>query len=47
VFSFSPFGRQDDEKQKKLHKELVKLAGEIHDQMRKDLHVDIKSVFDS
>lgn len=32
---------------KKLHKELVKLAGGIHDQMRKDLHVDNKSAFDS
>ena len=31
---------------KKLHEELVKLAGEIHNQMRKDLHVDNKSVFD-
>ncbi len=28
-----------------IHKELVQLAGKIHDQMRKDLHADKKSVF--
>ena len=47
IFEFHvALSKKDDEKQKKLHKELVKLAGEIHDQMRKDLHVDNKSVFD-
>ena len=40
-------GEKDDEKAKKLHKELVNLTGKIHDQMRKDLHVDNKSVFDN
>jgi len=47
IFEFYiALSKKDDEKQKKLHKELVKLAGEIHNQMRKDLHVDNKSVFD-
>lgn len=48
IFKFHlALSKKDDEKQKELHKELVKLAGEIHDLMRKDLHVDDKSVFDS
>ena len=48
VFEFHiALGKKDDEQQKKLHKELIKLAGEIHIQMRKDLHVDNESVFDS
>lgn len=47
VYEFHIALRQrDNKRQKKLHRELVKLAGEIHVQMRKDLHVDNKSVFD-
>ena len=33
----------DDIKAKSLHEELVKLGGEIHDEMRKDLDIDGKS----
>jgi hypothetical protein len=33
----------DDEKAKTIHEELVKLAIEIYDEMRKDLNVDGKS----
>ncbi len=37
--------KTDEDKTTKTHKELVALAGKIHIQMRKDLHVDRKSVF--
>ena len=38
--------KKEDEKLDKIHKEIVQLAGKTHIQMRKDLHVDNKSVFD-
>lgn len=38
-------GKKDDKLAGILHKELTVLVGKIHDQMRKDLHVDDSSVF--
>lgn len=47
VFEFHiALGKKDDQKSEKLHKELVALVGKIHDQMRKDLHADNRSVFE-
>lgn len=47
VFEFhKALSNKDDQKSDKLHKELVKLVGKIHIQMRRDVHVDDKSVFD-
>jgi hypothetical protein len=37
--------KRDDESLKKINKDLIQLAGKIHIQMRKDLYVDNKSVF--
>lgn len=39
-------GKENDSEAGEFHKELVALVGKIHDQMRKDLHVDNKSVFE-
>lgn len=47
VFEFHvALSKKDEKLQYSLHKELVQLAGKIHDQMRRDLHLDKKSVFE-
>lgn len=38
-------GKKDENESVRLHKVLVELTGKIHVQMRKDLHVDDRSVF--
>lgn len=46
VFEFHvALSQKNEETSGIIHKELVQLAGKIHNQMRKDLHVDNKSVF--
>lgn len=47
VFEFhcALLSKANDKKTDQIHKELVQLSGRIHVQMRKDLHVDKKSVF--
>jgi len=48
VFDFHlALGNKDDKKSEKLHKEVTVLAGKIHDRMRKDMHIDKKSVFEN
>jgi len=47
VFEFHvALGKKDNKTSEKIHKKLVKLTGKIHDQMRKDLHVDNKTIWD-
>ncbi|MBU2103598.1 hypothetical protein KKD95_01135 [Patescibacteria group bacterium] len=38
--------KKDESESAELHKKLVELTGKIHVQMRKDLHIDSKSVFE-
>lgn len=46
VFEFHvSIGKKDDKKAEQLHKELLGLVDKIHTQMRRDLHVDNKTVF--
>jgi hypothetical protein len=47
VFQFhQALSTKDEAAQERLHKELVRLVEQVHTQMRKDLHVDRKSIFD-
>jgi len=43
---YDALDKKDNIKIDSLHKHLVELAGKIHVQMRKDLHVDNRTVFD-
>lgn len=48
VFEFhKALSMKDDLKGEELHKQLLELAGKIHVQMRKDLHVDDKPIYES
>lgn len=47
VFKFHvSLGKKDDAKAEKLHKELLVLVDKIHTQMRKDLHIDSRTLFE-
>lgn len=48
VFEFhKALSAKNDEKGRELHKQLLVLASKIHTQMRKDLHVDDKPIYES
>jgi len=48
VFEFHvALGKKDDKKSEELHKEVSTLVKKIYDQMRKDLHVDNKTMWET